>query len=97
MMRSKTWVKDKYFEYELGALVKLVRKKKNGHPRSLKFELIYKVIKIENQDLFVIEYETKHNELYGTQTESIKKVNKNYFVPFERLRDEIINDILSND
>jgi calcineurin-like phosphoesterase len=87
MNRSKTWVKDRHFEYKHGDIVKLVRKKNNGHPRSLSFGISYKVLKVENEDLFV-------QELDGDI--QIKKANKNYFIPVEKLRDELINEILKN-
>jgi len=86
-MKSKAWVKDRYFEYKQGDIVKLVRKKENGHPRSLSFGVSYKVLKVENEDLFV-------QELDGDI--QIKKANKNYFIPVEKLRDELINEILKN-
>lgn len=88
-MRSKTWVKDRYFEYVSGDIVKLVRKKENGHPRALSFGVSYKVLKIENEDLFVQELNSEELR--------ITKVNKNYLIPVEKLRDELIKDILSND
>ena len=88
MMKSKTWVKDRYFEYKQGDIVKLVRKKKNGHPRTLSFGVSYKVLKVENEDLFVQQLDEK--ELH------ITKVNKNYLIPVQRLRDELIKEILKN-
>jgi len=88
MNKSKTWVKDRYFEYKQGDIVKLVRKKENGHPRALSFEVNYKVLKIENEDLFV--------QGLDEQELRITKVNKNYLIPIQKLRDELINDILKN-
>lgn len=88
MIRSKTWVKDRYFEYLLGQIVKLVRKKKNGHPRSLKLGGLYKIKKLENEDLYVQSLEDDN---------MIVKVNKDYFVPIQNMRDELINDILNHD
>jgi hypothetical protein len=90
-MRSKTWVKDRYFEYKQGDIVKLVRKKENGHPRSLSFDMCYKVLKVENEDLFVQKLDDKELEF------RIMKANKNYFAPIDKMRDELINDILNND
>ena len=90
-MRSKTWVKDRYFEYKQGDIVKLVRKKKNGHPRSLSFGMCYKVLKVENEDLFVQKLDDQELEL------RITKANKNYFAPIDKMRNELINDILSDD
>lgn len=87
-MKSKTWVKDRYFEYKQGDIVKLVRKKDNGHPRSLSFGVSYKVLKIENEDLFVQQLDEKELR--------ITKVNKNYLIPVESLRDELIKEILKN-
>lgn len=89
MNKSKTWVKDRYFEYKQGDIVKLVRKKDNGHPRALSFGVSYKVLKIENDDLFV--------QGLDDQELRITKVNKNYFAPIQKMRDEMINDILNND
>ena len=88
MNKSKTWVKDRCFEYKQGDIVKLVRKKENGHPRALSFGVSYKVLKIENDDLFV--------QGLDDQELRITKVNKNYFIPVQKLRDELINDILKN-
>ena len=88
MMRSKTWVKDRNFEYKHGDVVKLVRKKENGHPRSLSFGVSYKVLKIENEDLFVQQLDEKELR--------ITKVNRSYLIPVERLRDELIKEILKN-
>ena len=88
MIKSKTWVKDRYFDYEPGDIVKLVRKKKNGHPRALELGKNYKVFKIENSDLFV------YHEIQGI---TWIKVNKDYFVPVQSIRDELIKDILDND
>ena len=85
-MKSKTWVKDRYFEYKQGDIVKLVRKKENGHPRALSFGVSYKVLKIENEDLFVQQLDEKELR--------ITKVNKNYLIPVESLRDELIKEIL---
>jgi hypothetical protein len=87
-MRSKTWVKDRYFEYKQGDIVKLVRKKENGHPRSLSFGITYKVLKVENDDLFVQQLDELELR--------ITKVNKNYLIPVEKLRDELIKEILKN-
>ena len=91
MIRSKTWVKDRYFEYKKGDIVKLVRKKENGHPKSLSFGVSYKVLKVENEDLFVQKLDDRELEL------RIIKANKNYFAPIDKMRDELINDILNND
>ena len=88
MIKSKTWVKDRYFEYNPGDIVKLIRKKKNGHPRALELGQSYKILKVENEDLFV------DNIVSGDR---YVKVNRNYFVPVEKMRDELINDILMND
>jgi len=87
-MKSKAWVKDRYFKYEQGDIVKLVRKKENGHPRSLSFGVSYKVLKVENDDLFVQGLDEKELR--------ITKVNKNYLIPVEKLRDELIKEILKN-
>ena len=91
MIKSKTWVKDRYFEYKSGDIVKLVRKKENGHPRSLSFGISYKVLKVENEDLYVQELDEQELHLGDIR---IKKVNKNYFVPIDKMRDELIKDIL---
>lgn len=97
-MKSKNWVKDRSFEYNSGDIVKLVRKKKNGHPRSLDFGVNYKVLKVENEDLYVQRLdENDPNQDLHLGDIRIKKVNRNYFVPIQRLRDELINDILCND
>jgi hypothetical protein len=92
MIRSKNWVKDRHFEYAPGDIVKLVRKKKNGHPRALELGRTYKILNIENNDLFLIDSEKMH--LNGG---AHIKVNKDYFVPVNMMRDELINDILSDD
>ena len=94
MIKSKTWVKDRYFEYRPGDIVRLVRKKENGHPRALSFGISYKVLKVENEDLFVQELDLRELHLGDIR---ITKVNKNYFAPIQRMRDEFINDILKND
>ena len=91
MIRSKTWVKDRYFEYKKGDIVKLVRKKENGHPRALSFGVSYKILKVENEDLFVQKLDDQELEF------RIIKANKNYFAPIDKMRDELINDILNND
>lgn len=88
-MRSKTWVKDRDFKFELGDIVKLVRKKKNGHPKALELGKIYKVVKVENDDIFL-----ENPKFVGLE---YVKVNKNYFAPIDKMRDELIKDILSND
>ena len=92
MIKSKQWVKDRYFEYSSGDIVKLVRKKKNGHQKALELGKSYKILKIENDDLFVIDSETL--ELNGG---NYVKVNRNYFAPIINMRDEMIKDILSYD
>lgn len=94
MIKSKTWVKDRYFEYKPGDIVRLVRKKKNGHPRALKIGESYKILKVENEDLFVKDLESPD---YNSGDIRITKVNKDYFVPIQILRDEMIKDILGND
>jgi hypothetical protein len=91
-MKSKTWVKDRGFQFQVGDIVKCVRKKKNGHPRALSLSSSYKVLKVENEDLFV-----EDNEEIFDGGKRITKVNKNYFVPLQKMRDELINDILSDD
>ena len=88
MIRSKTWVKDRGFQFEIGDMVKLVRKKPNGHPRSLELGCSYVVRRVENDDLFVQDKYTNSD---------LTKVNKNYFVPIMLMRNELINDILNND
>ena len=94
MIRSKTWVKDRGFQFEVGDIVKLVRKKPNGHPRFLELGCSYLIKRIENDDLFVrdLNFIEEINVAYNPT-----KVNKNYFVPIEKMRDELINDILNND
>jgi len=92
MIRSKNWVRDRYFEYKSGDIVKLVRKKENGHPRSLSFGVSYKVLKVENEDLFVQELDEQELHLGNIR---ITKVNRNYFVPIDKMRDELIKDILN--
>jgi len=87
-MKSKIWVKDKNFQYKSGDIVKCVRKKKNGHPKYLNLGGCYVVRRVENDDLFVQEMNTEYD---------LSKVNKNYFVPIIKMRDELINDILSDD
>ena len=94
MIRSKTWVKDRYFEYKPGDIVKLVRKKQNGHPRALKIGESYKILKVENQDIFVKELNAPDYHLGDAR---ITKVNKDYFVPLQSMRDDLINNILNND
>jgi hypothetical protein len=95
-MKSKSWVKDRYFDFQIGDVVKLVRKKKNGHPRALELGNCYKVIVIQNEDLFVAEIDRRElgDGLIGG---NYVKVNKYYFAPLEKMRDELINDILGND
>jgi hypothetical protein len=88
MIRSKTWVKDRGFQFEIGDMVKLVRKKPNGHPRFLELGCSYVIRRIENDDLFVQDKYTNSD---------LSKVNKNYFVPIISMRNELINDILSDD
>ena len=90
MIRSKTWVKDRGFQFQVGDIVKLVRKKPSGHPKILELGGCYVVRRLENDDLFV--QEMNHNTDYD-----LRKVNKNYFVPIEKMRDELIDDILNND
>ena len=94
MIKSKTWVKDRYFEYKAGDIVKLIRKKQNGHPRTLSFGINYKVLKVENEDLFVQELDLQELQLGDIR---ITKVNKNYLVPIQNMRDEFIKDILNSD
>ena len=92
MIRSKTWIKDRYFEYNPGDVVKLIRKKKNGHPRALELGKSYKVLKIENDDLFVNDID----RINFNDTRYVK-VNRNYFAPIHEMRDELIKNILGND
>jgi hypothetical protein len=87
-MRSKTWVKDRGFGYTSGKIVKLVRKKKNGHPRALELGKCYKIKKTENHDLFVESLEGEN---------ILVKVHKDYFAPIQEMRDQLINDILGDD
>jgi hypothetical protein len=88
MMRTKIWVKDRNFGYVSNKIVKLIRKKKNGHPRALELGKCYRVKKVENEDLFVESLEGEH---------ILVKVHKDYFVPIQEMRDELIKDILGND
>ncbi len=87
-MRTKIWIKDRSFGYVPGKIVKLVRKKKNGHPKALELGMCYRIKKVDNYDLFVESMEGEH---------IIVKVHKDYFVPIQEMRDELINDLLSDD
>jgi hypothetical protein len=89
-MRSKVWVKDRNFVFVPGDIVKLVRKKENGHPRALELGGSYQVVKIENDDLYLKNQRSPEGSDF-----SIIKVNRNYFVPIERMRDELISEIFS--
>ena len=89
-MKTKNWVKDRNFVFVPDDIVKLVRKKKNGHPRALELGASYRVIRVENEDLFLKNQRSPEGSDF-----SIIKVNKNYFVPIERMRDELISEIFS--
>jgi len=87
MIKSKTWIKDRNFELNTNDLVKLIRKKQNGYPNGLEIGKTYKILRLENQDIFI---EIKKGE--GGIPE-IRKVNRFYFAPISEIRNELIKEI----
>ena len=105
---KKYFIKDKIkqgeISYNIGDEVVVARRKNNGHPRGLKDDVVYAVIKIENDDLFVIDVDTFRSVSSEYKSHKIvqlfnnaKKVNKTYMIPKYILRDIKINDILNKE
>lgn len=97
---KKYFIKDKIkqgeISYNIGDEVVVVRRKNNGHPRRLKDDVVYVVIKIENDDLFVTDADT-FRSVSSVQLNNAKKVNRTYMIPKYILRDIKINDILNKE
>jgi hypothetical protein len=74
--------------YEVGQNVIVVRRKKNGYPRSLIDNQPYQIKRIENDCLIL--------QNLKSRTPSEIKVHFSYCLNLQLMRDEIIKDILKN-
>lgn len=87
---DKTAIKDGIrmgdIEYKVGDSVVLVRRKKNGYPKSLLDGVVYKVDSIENDNIIIRKPKLGINST---------KVHQSYLVPVVYLRNEIIESLLS--
>lgn len=80
-------IKNGQVQYQIGDEVNLFKRKTNGHPRGIKDDKKYFILKIENENLEV-------TDNIKTKTKIIK-VHKTYMIPKSYLRQIKINSILS--
>jgi len=90
---DKWFIKDKIrnsqIRYQVGDEVVVVRRKKNGHPRSLKDDVVYIVRNIENDNLIVSQHSSD-----GVGFLQSVKVHCSYVCNKSLLRDIKIDEIL---
>lgn len=87
--KIKDKIKRGFITYEVGDEVVLFRRKSNGYPNGLKYDVKYFVIKIEDDFLHICT-----NKDYCVGFDQVKKIHKTYMVQKSELRDEKINSIL---
>lgn len=90
---DKWFIKDKIrnsqIRYQVGDEVVVIRRKKNGHPRSLKDDVVYIVRNIENDNLIVSQHSSD-----GVGFLQSVKVHCSYVCNKSLLRDIKIDEIL---
>jgi hypothetical protein len=72
-------------KYRVGDSVVLIRRKKNGYPRSLEDNTVYKIDSIENDNIII----KKPNDGIN-----LTKVHQSYLLPLTYFRNVIIEKIL---
>jgi len=90
---DKWFIKDKIrnsqIRYQVGDEVVVIRRKKNGHPRSLKDDVVYIVRNIENDNLIVSQHSSD-----GVGFLQSVKVHCSYVCNKSLFRDLKIDEIL---
>lgn len=89
MEKSKIWAKDrlKISDFQVGQKVLLIRRKINGHPKGIKDNQFYEIKRIENDCLILKSGKSIPPEF---------KVHFSYFISIQLLRNETIDDLLSD-
>jgi hypothetical protein len=87
----KDLIKRGYFIYKIGDEVSLLKRKSNGHPRSIKDHVTY-IIKEVHQDGHLVVWEKSSDDGLGfLQT---IRVHKMYMINISMLREIKLNSIL---
>ena len=86
-VQIKDGVRTGEIEYKIGDSVVLIRRKKNGYPKSLDDNRVYKIDSLEYDNIIII-IKTKPEV-------SMAKVHQSYVVPLSYLRNETIESLLS--
>jgi hypothetical protein len=81
MERTRIWNKDNV-NFEVGCLVLVFRRKKNGHPKTLTDGVGYFVRQINGEDLVL------------SDTNRLIKVHRSYMIPIEVIRGSLIDELL---
>jgi hypothetical protein len=105
MERSKTWFKDLYksdkINFVIGDKVVLFRRKGNGYPRALEENVIYRILRFENENLIVTKeesYEAFNQSSFITTSKHREiKVHRSYVIPMNINRINLIDKLLMED
>jgi len=105
MERSKTWFKDLYksdkINFVIGDKVVLFRRKVNGYPRALEENVIYRIVRFENENLILTKEESygtfnQNSFISSTKYKEIK-VHRSYVIPMNINRINLIDKLLMED
>jgi hypothetical protein len=91
--RLKNLIKNGSIKFEVGDEVKLFRKKNNGYPKLLDYDKSYIILNIINENLYIIESSIYKPNVINFDT---IKINKQYLVPTQKLRDFKLKLLLDN-
>lgn len=80
-------------KYKVGDKVFLIRRKNNGYPKTLDYNIPYDIKYIEN-DFVVLKTPSKNIPFGVNTTISIVKIHKSYVSPLHYIREDIISKIL---
>jgi hypothetical protein len=105
MKRDKVWLRQQLNKnsigFEPGQKIVLFRKKQNGYPKFLNFGTIYRVLRIESDNLYICEdgRETEwDNDAFAVRyNRGEYKIDKSYMIPIGFNRINLIDDILSSE
>jgi hypothetical protein len=85
-IQIKDGVRTGEIEYKIGDSVVLIRRKKNGYPKSLDDNRAYKIDSLEYDNIIIKKPKPEV---------SMTKVHQSYVVPVSYLRNETIESLLS--
>ena len=85
MEKSKIWIKDKYKRNSFceGEKVILIRRKCNGHPKTIQYNVVYIIDYVEGDILH-----------FKSPTSPKLKCHYSYFLKVEDYRDEALKELL---